>query len=141
MTSEVIDIRICYLHTQGTNKYREVTMKHIWLLPAVFAVAFFLFTIWTIVSTNQPLGFIVEHTHSAWGVQIGIDLLNSLCVGIYLACVVSKDNHFRVWPYVLLTLCLGSTGLLVFVARVLYLRYAAIPTQHSNLPAISGATK
>jgi hypothetical protein len=63
-----------------------------------------------------------EHTHSAWGAQIGIDLFNALFVGIYFANVLSKQYGFRAWPYVLLTLCTGSPGVLALAARVLYAR-------------------
>ena len=97
-------------------------MKHVWVLPAVLAVAFLLFTIWTIVTTGQPLGFLAEHTHSMWGAQIGIDLFNALLVGIYLSNVLARQYHFRPWPYVILTLLTGSPGLLALAARVLYAR-------------------
>jgi hypothetical protein len=97
-------------------------MKNIWVVPALLAIAFFLFTIWTVITTGQPLGFVVEHTHSPWGIQIGIDLFNALFVGIYFASVLSKKYGFRAWPYTLLTLCTGSPGVLALAARVLYAR-------------------
>ncbi len=97
-------------------------MKNIWILAAFLATAFFLFTIWTILTTGQPLGFIAEHTHSPWGVQIALDLFNALFVGIYFANVQSQQYRFRAWPYVLLTLCTGSPGVLALAARVLYAR-------------------
>jgi len=103
-------------------------MRNIWILPAVLAVAFFLFTIWTIVTTGQPLGFVVEHTHSPWGAQVGIDLLNALLVGIYFANIQSQQYRFRAWPYVLLTLCTGSPGVLALAARVLYARTVSAAT-------------
>jgi hypothetical protein len=110
-------------------------MKHIWILPSFLAVAFFLFTIWTMVATGQPLGFVAEHTHSPWGAQVGIDLLNALVVGIYFATVLSHQYRFRVWPYVLLTLCTGSPGVLALAARVMYARrtIAAIDSSDSRL--------
>jgi hypothetical protein len=83
-------------------------MKHIWILPAFLASAFFLFSIWTMITTGQPFGFVAEHTHSTWGAQIGIDLFNALVVGIYFANVLSRQYRFRAWPYVLLTLCTAS---------------------------------
>ena len=97
-------------------------MKHVWILPALLAIAFFLFSIWTMVATGQPLGFMAEHMRSAWGAQIGLDLFNALVVGIYFATVLSRQYHFRAWPYVLLTLCTGSPGVLALAARVLYAR-------------------
>jgi hypothetical protein len=110
-------------------------MKNVWLLPVFLAVAFFLFTIWTIVTTGQPLGFVVEHTHSAWGAQIGLDLFNALAVGIYFANVQSRQYRFRAWPYVLLTLCTGSPGVLALAARVLYARRTSPATDSAGSPA------
>jgi hypothetical protein len=117
MTSEVMDIR-------RSARYcpHGLTMKNIWMLPAFLAVAFFLFTIWTIVTTGQALGFVAEHTHGAWGAQIALDLFNALFAGIYFANVQSQQYRFRAWPYVLLTLCTGSPGVLALAARVLYAR-------------------
>lgn len=97
-------------------------MKHIWILPAFLAVAFFLFTIWTMVATGQPFGFVAEHTRSLWGAQVGIDLFNALFAGIYFATVLARQYRFRAWPYALLTLCTGSPGVLALAARVLYAR-------------------
>jgi hypothetical protein len=116
-------------------------MKHVWILPAFLAVAFFLFSIWTMVTTGQPLGFVAEHTHSTWGAQIGLDLFNALFVGIYFATVLSRQYHFRAWPYVLLTLCTGSPGVLALAARVLYARSTIASVDSSrSLPALKAST-
>jgi hypothetical protein len=100
-------------------------MRNIWLLPASLAVAFLLLTAWTIVTTGQPAGFVFEHVHSRWGAQVGIDLFNALFAGVYFAHVLSRQYGFRAWPYVALTLCTGSPGLLALAARVLHARSAA----------------
>lgn len=100
-------------------------MRNIWLLPASVAVTFLLLTAWTIVTTGQPAGFIFEHLHSRWGTQVGIDLFNALFAGVYFANVLSRHYRFRAWPYVALTLCTGSPGLLALAARVLYARNEA----------------
>jgi hypothetical protein len=100
-------------------------MKHVWLLPALAAVAFFLFSVWTIVSTGQPLGFVAEHTHSTWGAQIGIDLLNAAAAGLILGAPLARQYGFRLWPYAVLTFATGSPGVLALAARVLYARHAA----------------
>ena len=106
-------------------------MKYLWLLPAFLALAFFLFTLWTIVVTGQPLGFVAEHSHSIWGAQVGIDLFNALMVGIYFANTLSRQHNFRAWPYVILTLCTGSPGVLALAARVLYAR-SSVATSKST---------
>jgi hypothetical protein len=120
MTSKVMEIPDDDVHT--------FSMKYLWLLPAVLAVAFFSFTLWSIAVTGQPLGFVAEHTHSIWGAQVGIDLMNALLVGIYFANVLSPQYHFRAWPYVILTLCTGSPGVLALAARVLYARRHSLYT-------------
>jgi hypothetical protein len=105
-------------------------MKHAWLLPALLAVAFLLFSVWTIVTTGQPLGFVAEHTHSPWSVQIGIDLFNAAFAGLLLGAPLARQYRFRLWPYVVLTIATGSPGLLALAARVLYARRAASTTKH-----------
>ena len=107
-------------------------MKHIWILPAFLAVAFFLFTIWTMAATGQPFGFVADHTRSLWGAQVGIDLFNALFVAIYLATVLADRYRFRAWPYILLTLCTGSPGVLALAARVLYARSAIAAVESSG---------
>jgi hypothetical protein len=115
-------------------------MKNIWILPAFLAVAFFLFTIWTIVTTGQLLGFLAEHTHSLWGAQIGIDLFNALFVGIYFANVSAQQYRFRAWPYVLLTLGTGSPGVLALAARVLYARQMSPAADSNGSRSVLGAS-
>jgi hypothetical protein len=132
MTSEVIDILKWGGHSLGTFAEGRHAMKHLWILPAVLAVAFGLFTIWTMVTTGQPLGFVADHTHSRWGAQIGIDLFNALGVGLYFGTVMSREYRFRAWPYVVLTLCTGSPGVLALAARVLYARSASVAADTSG---------
>ncbi len=100
-------------------------MKHVWLAPMLAAIAFFLFSIWTIASTGQPLGFVTEHTHSMWGAQIGIDLFSAAIAGLVLGAPLARRYGFRLWPFVVLTFATGSPGVLALAARVLYARHAA----------------
>ena len=109
-------------------------MKHLWLVPACAAAAFFVFSVWTIVTTGQPLGFIAEHTHSMWGAQIGIDLMNAAIAGLVLGAPLARQHGFRMWPYVVLTVATGSPGVLALAARVLYARSAA-PMRATMQPA------
>lgn len=141
MTSEVMDLPECGRHAVSTFNSGEVTVKHVWILPAFLAVAFLSFSIWAIVTTGQPFGFVAEHTHSTWGAQIGLDLFNALFAGMYFATVLSRQYHFRAWPYVLLTLCTGSPGVLALAARVLYARSTIASVDSSgSLPALKAST-
>jgi hypothetical protein len=116
-------------------------MKHVWLLPALAAVGFFSFSVWTIASTGQPFGFIAEHTHSAWGAQIGIDLLNASVAGLVLGAPLARQHGFRLWPYVVLTFATGSPGVLALAARVLYARHAAPATRHETATGVYPASQ
>jgi hypothetical protein len=115
-------------------------MKYVWLLPALAATAFFLFSVWTIAVTGQPLGFIAEHTHSTWGAQIGIDLLNAAVAGLILGAPLARQYGFRLWPYVVLTFATGSPGLLALAARVLYARHAAASTRRESADGAHAAS-
>ncbi len=116
-------------------------MKHVWLLPALAAVGFFSFSVWTIASTGQPLGFLAEHTHSAWGAQIGIDLLDACVAGLVLGAPLARRYGFRLWPYVVLTFATGSPGVLALAARVLYAHHAAPAARHEAAPGVHAASQ
>ncbi len=124
MTSQVMAFGAAGPHGE---RERMVPMKHLWLVPACAAAAFFAFSVWTIVTTGEPLGFIAEHTHSAWGAQIGIDLANAAIAGLVLGAPLARQHGFRLWPYVVLTFATGSPGVLALAARVLYARSAGRP--------------
>lgn len=98
--------------------------KQLWIAPAVASLAFLLFSI-EVVIAEGPLGFLNEHLRTAWGAQIGIDLVLSVIMGLCLAAPLARRAGVRPLPWVLLTLLTGSIGLFAFVARVLYARAAA----------------
>ena len=79
-----------------------------------------------------PTGRPMVHTHSPWGAQIGIDLLNAAIAGLVLGAPLARQYRFRLWPYVVLTFATGSPGVLALAARVLYARHAASKTKHET---------
>lgn len=98
--------------------------KQLWIAPAVASLAFFLFSI-EVVIAEGPLGFLDEHLRTAWGAQIGVDLVLAVIMGLCLAVPLARRAGVRPLPWVLLTMVTGSIGLFAFVARVLYARAAA----------------
>ena len=98
----------------------DADKKQRWLFPAALSLCFFAFSLYAVL-TEGMFGFWPEHTRNSWGNQIWIDLL--LAVGVGWCFVVPKARALgmRLWPWWLLILCTGSTGLLATVARIFYL--------------------
>ena len=90
-----------------------------WQVPAVIAAGFFAYSLWPIL-TLGPLGFWPEHVSDPWSVQIWFDLLCAIGVGWALLAPRARAAGMVVWPWLALTLALGSIGLLAMLARVLY---------------------
>ncbi len=90
-----------------------------WLLPAVASLAFLIFSI-VVASREGLFGFLVEHQRNGWGVQIAIDLVTATVVALRFIAPVARRVGLRMAPWVVLTICTGSIGLLALVARVLY---------------------
>lgn len=93
--------------------------KQLWMIPAIASLAFLAYSVWVMV-TDGPFGFVAEHTRNPWGVQIGIDLVASVAVGLCFAVVKARKAGVRPVPWVVLTVLTGSIGLLAFCARLLY---------------------
>ena len=95
-----------------------------WQIPALICAAFFAYSLWPIL-TLGPLGFWTEHVSDPWSVQIWFDLLCSIGVGWALLGPRARAVGMVPWPWLALTLALGSIGLLAMLARVLYREEAA----------------
>ncbi|MDX5384042.1 MAG: hypothetical protein LPJ92_13490 [Rhodobacterales bacterium] len=92
-----------------------------WIGAALLGAAFAGWSLFAIL-TGGPVGFWVEHTRNAWGVQIWFDLL--LAAGCALVFMVPESQKvgMRPLPWVVLVLCSGAIGLLAMLARILYLK-------------------
>lgn len=95
--------------------------NRLWLVPAGLALAFFSYSLWCIV-TAGPLGFVVEHTRNRWSAQIGLDLVNSAVLCLFMAAPLARRYGIRMLPWVVLTLATGSIALFALAARILYAR-------------------
>ena len=95
-----------------------------WVLPAGLCL---LFLAWSLaaVATEGPFGFWVEHTQHLWGVQIWMDLLIGIGVALIFVIPEARKAGMTPLPWVVLTLCTGSIGLLAMVARLFWLRSRA----------------
>lgn len=98
--------------------------KRLWLIPAGLSLAFLSYSLWCMV-TAGPLGFVVEHTRNRWSAQIGLDLVNSAVLCLFMAAPLARPYRIRMLPWVVLTLATGSIGLFALAARILYARAAA----------------
>jgi hypothetical protein len=93
-----------------------MTKKEIvlWLVFADFA----LFTGYTFY-TEGVLGFfpttLAFATGSAWGLQVIIDFVLAVGIGLLFVVPDARSRGLRVWPFIPLTLCLGSIGLLSYL--------------------------
>lgn len=109
-----------------------------WAPPAVLAAAFLAFSA-IAAAVEGPLGFWPEHTRNLWGNQIWFDLL--LAAGCCWALILPRARRvgMQPWPWLVLILCTGSIGLLLTVARLLFLeagRSAAGPADRADAAGV-----
>lgn len=92
-----------------------------WLLPASASLLFLGFSLYAIASEG-PFGFWLEHTRSAWGNQIWIDLLLALAVAWAALLPQLRQQHMRPTPWLILIILSGCVGMTAMVARLTYLQ-------------------
>ena len=110
MTSEVMALRRTGRHTRG--------MKRSTLLPLLILVPFTAFTAYVVIDEGL-LGFIAAH-QSGWGQQVFADLVIALTLFLVWMVPDARRHGLPAWPFVLVTLALGSIGALSYlVARSL----------------------
>lgn len=103
------------------NVFEDGEMKKSWVVPALFSLLFFAFSIASIISEG-PLGFWPEHTRNMWGNQIWFDLLIAVCIGWFFITPKAKALGMKLLPWGLIVLGTGCIGFTAMVARVLYLQ-------------------
>lgn len=92
-----------------------------WMLPAALSLAFLCWSLVAVV-TEGPLGFWHDHVEHLWSIQIYFDLLLGIGVAWFFLVPRAKTVGMNPLPWLLLTLCTGSIGLLATLARLLYLQ-------------------
>ena len=85
----------------------------------VLASLFVVFTTYTVsvMVAHGHDGFLTLAGQEPWAMQLLLDLL--LMLGLFVAWLVpdAKAHKLPVWPYVLLTLVMGSMGALVYLVH------------------------
>lgn len=110
--------------------------KNLWLLPALVSLVFLAFSI-RVIAAEGLFGFVDDHVRSGWGMQVGIDLVLSVTMGLFLASSVARKYGIRPLPWIVLSLLTGSIGLFAFVARVLYARENATASPAADSPPVT----
>lgn len=103
------------------NVFEDGEMKKSWVVPALFSLLFFAFSIASIISEG-PLDFWPEHTRNMWGNQIWFELLIAVCIGWFFITPKAKALGMKLLPWGLIVLGTGCIGFTAMVARVLYLQ-------------------
>ncbi len=95
-----------------------------WLVPAVLAVPL---TAWAAVAFLQegPFGFIEAQTGSLWGMLTWLNLLMGLGVAFFLLQNRARAAGMKSEVWVLMVAFTAGLGLLVMLARMLYIERAA----------------
>jgi len=91
-----------------------------WLLPAVVLVPA---AIWTGVAirTEELFGFWAILTGSAWGLQLWFDRLITLTAAFFLLQNRARAAGMKSEVWVLVVIVTGGIGLLVMLARTVYI--------------------
>jgi hypothetical protein len=91
-----------------------------WLVPAVVVVPF---AGWTVLAMVQegPYAFWHIYTGSLWGIQVWYDRLFSVTVAFFLLQNRARAAGMKSEVWVLAVIVTGSMGLLLMLARTVYL--------------------
>jgi hypothetical protein len=95
-----------------------------WRIPAVLSAVFFVLSL-DVIAKAGPFGFVAEHRHGPWGLQILCDLILSAGTGLALLLPRARAVGMKPIPWMLLIAATGSIGLLAMTARCLFLESRA----------------
>lgn len=96
-------------------------VKNLWIVPALASLVFGAFTL-PIIYQHGLFGFITDLSRTMWGIQVGIDLMCALILGLFFAVPQARQHGVNPWPWSALTIFAGSIGFFAFAARILYAR-------------------
>lgn len=86
------------------------------IAATVVLAAFTGFSVWVAVSYG-PLGFLSLARDEPWGMQMLLDLAIACSFGIGWMAHDARKRKLSIAPFVVMTICLGSIGLLAYVVR------------------------
>jgi hypothetical protein len=102
------------------------------LLLAVSAfLSFTSYTVFVMVRHGM-LGFLALASDGAWGLRVLLDLMLMLSLFSVWIWHDAPQRGLSRWPYVLLTLSMGSMGALFYLARREYARVGARTRQSAD---------
>ena len=79
-------------------------------------VVFTAYTVWVMLG-HGVLGFITLALREPWGLQLLLDLMTMLVLFALWVYQDAKSRGLPVWPWVLLTLVMGSMGALAYLVH------------------------
>lgn len=82
----------------------------------IVLLAFSAYTGWVIV-TDGYMAFVDAAIAGPAAIQIAIDLVIALVLFLGWMIADARQRQATVWPYVAITLCLGSIGPLLYLVR------------------------
>ena len=85
-------------------------------LAALVLAAFGAFSIW-VVAAHGYFGFLSLAHREPWALQMLLDLVIASSFAIGWMHHDAKKRGIKTWPYVVMTIALGSIGVLVYVVR------------------------
>lgn len=120
MTSVVIEIEFLSIHDAIIlNQYEEYIMSHITaklrMLAFVLLIPFLLLTAYTIKEVGY-IGIFQYQWHSYAGWQVFADLVIALILVLTWLIRNARSTSRNPWPWVIMTLFLGSIGPLAYLA-------------------------
>jgi hypothetical protein len=87
----------------------------------LFAIVsvFVVFTAYTVAVMvgHGVLGFLTLAAREPWALQLLVDLLVMLCLFAFWVWRDSRERRLPTWPYVALTLVMGSMGALLYLVH------------------------
>jgi hypothetical protein len=86
---------------------------------ALAVTSFVLFTSWSlwVAATHGPLGFLPLASKEPWAAQMLVDLVISLALAMGWLVPDAKRSDISPWPYVALTLLVGSISPLAYLVH------------------------
>ena len=93
-----------------------MTVRHQALVAAAVLAAFGVYSIWVVLGHGY-LGFLEVARDHDWGMQMLLDLAIACAFGIGWMTADARKRGISTAPFVVMTLFLGSIGLLAYVVR------------------------
>lgn len=84
-------------------------------VPLAVLVPFTAFSLY-VVAEHGPLGFLPLH-REGWGLQIFLDLVIALLIGLTWMVPEARTRGINPWPYVVGTFLLGSISVLGYLVH------------------------